>query len=168
MKATVTTLILFTLFSVHTSDASTDAPIRIFTAHPDGVHCVAFSPDGSTLAGGGDDGVRVWDSQTGALIHTLTGHTDDVISVAYSPDGSILASGSRDNTVRVWDTQTGALIHTLTGHTYYVKGVSFQSGRRHLGKWELGHHGENLGYPDRRAHTYLRAHTPPRVYELCQ
>ena len=104
-------------------DTQTGAHIRTLTG-PGGLS-VAFSPDGSTLASGSRDGVRVWDTQTGAHIRTLTGHTDVVRSVAFSPDSSTLASGSEDKTVRMWDTQTGTPIRTLTGHTSGVHSVAF-------------------------------------------
>ncbi|HEU0089615.1 MAG TPA: hypothetical protein VFQ77_18550, partial [Pseudonocardiaceae bacterium] len=70
---------------------------------------VAYSPDGTHLLSGGDDGsVRVWDAATGAPVHQLSGHTGAVWSVAYSPDGTHLLSGGDDGSVRVWDAATGA------------------------------------------------------------
>ena len=90
------------------------------------VTSVSFSPDGSTLASGADDGtVKLWDVATGAMIATLEGHTDGVTSVSFSPDGSTLASGADDGTVKLWDVATGAMIATLEGHTDGVTSVSF-------------------------------------------
>jgi WD40 repeat protein len=62
---------------------------------------VAFSPNGKTLASGGED-VTLWDVATGKEQAALKGHKGDVISVAYSPDGQTLASGSINKTIKLW------------------------------------------------------------------
>ncbi len=46
--------------------------VRNFPAGNDYLYCVGVSPDGSVLAAGGQDGVRLYNGNTGALIKLLT------------------------------------------------------------------------------------------------
>lgn len=92
------------------------------------INSVAFSPNGTQLAGGGSDGmIRLWDAVTGREIQQLTGHTDRINAITFSPDGAMIASGSADSTVRLWDATTGQEIRPLTGHTGWVNSVAFNS-----------------------------------------
>jgi WD40 repeat protein len=72
---------------------------------------VAWSPDGSLLARGHEDGsVRLYKVETGEELLALRGHEYYVTSVAWSPDSKRLASGSSDNTVRLWELESRALL----------------------------------------------------------
>ncbi|MEU8799718.1 TIR domain-containing protein [Spirillospora sp. NPDC048819] len=78
---------------------------------------LAYSPGGSVLAVGAEDGgVLVCDAVTGTPLRTLQGHTDRAYAVAFDSAGNLLASGSADGTVRLWDLATGHTAHTLTVH----------------------------------------------------
>jgi WD40 repeat protein len=78
-----------------------------------GVGCVAWSPDGKTLAtASGKDVCRLWDASTGRLLETLVAHEGKVFEATFSPDGKTLATGGEDHLAKLWDVATGKLVRT--------------------------------------------------------
>ncbi|MFB4315514.1 WD40 repeat domain-containing serine/threonine protein kinase [Actinomadura sp. 21ATH] len=84
-------------------EVRTGRTVRTWRGHTEGLRALAFSPDGGTLASGGDDRtIRLWNVRTGAAIATLTAETEEVNALTFAPDGRALASATGGGTVRLW------------------------------------------------------------------
>jgi uncharacterized protein YjiK len=99
---------------------------RTLQSHTGSVMCLAFSPDGQTLASSSrDKTIKLWDPRTGELRQTLAPHAADVYCVAWSPKSDVFASCSADQTIRLWDAKTLQVLRALNGHTGIVRWVAF-------------------------------------------
>ncbi len=90
------------------------------------VTALSFSPDGSILAMGFEQGgIDLWSTTQKTILTRLDGHTARINALAFSPDGEILASASSDKTVRLWNPKLVGPARILEGHGSAVLCVSF-------------------------------------------
>jgi len=126
-----------------------DLPALTNTAGKNPLNCVAFSPDGRTLAGADYQGqIFLWDTAS-AKVRTTIKQEDgrQVTSLAFTPDGRTLAAAVGDRPGRdhepgsivLWDTATGQRRLALTGHTNGVLAVAFSPDGRLLASGSSDH-----------------------------
>ena len=83
--------------------------------HGGAMQCLAYSPDGSLVATGGDDGkVKLWNTGSSFCFVTFTEHEASVSGLVFTPSGKVVLSSSLDGTVRAFDMARYRNFKTLT------------------------------------------------------
>lgn len=123
--AVVSSLSLITLYA-------TDGTILRSFAGSEGAYSVAFSPDGTVLAGGIGGYVRVWRVADGAQLWAVDRFEEPILSVTFSPAGDQLLTGGRDGVIKIYDAATGKEQHSLYGHGHAVVDLAYSNDGRTL------------------------------------
>ena len=111
-------------------DMTTHREVALLTGNMGPVSGVAFSPDGSIIVSGNEDGTAwVWNRHTGKHIQTFE-ISVSILSVAISPDGKTIATGSGEESemgsigITLLDITTGEYLKSFGG-PYEVLSVCF-------------------------------------------
>ena len=106
-------------------------PLRELASYSDRLNTAVWSPDGHTIAiGGNRPEILLVDVATGAVTE-LRGHSDAIYSLEFTRDGGRLLSASDDSTARVWSLAAGTAV-VLRGHDDDVYRARFSADERRV------------------------------------
>ncbi|GAB3958586.1 hypothetical protein GCM10029978_003820 [Actinoallomurus acanthiterrae] len=162
--------------------ATSPEPTPTTPEESSGFHAVAISPDGGTVAFGGDSGVvRLYGTTSHKLLRSFRPPKDseeEISALAFSPDGLSIAVGREyADEVQVWDIAKRKQ-RTLSGFSDVLKVLRFSSDGRTLiaagsqgtvGRWTMGtfaYRGGSIRVPDEKEDCLSMA-ISPNGYVAC-
>ena len=90
---------------------------------------VTWNPEGTRIAVGSSNRIRIWDAATGDCLRVLgTGHDSfrgRINSVAWSARGRRIVSGDTKGVVRIWDAETGECLQALKSNGRALQTVAW-------------------------------------------
>lgn len=113
------------------SDAATTmTPLPFSAPHASTIAAVRWSPDGTRLASGDDDGiVKIWSTIPGNIVHYLEGG-QPLHALGPSPDGKWIATGTEGGDVLIWEVATAALVRTIKHGGSAINALVWHPGSR--------------------------------------
>jgi WD40 repeat protein len=100
-------------------------------ALPRGAGCLSYSPEGTTVALGCQEGtIHLWGTGTGKK--RLSWQQQHVVrAICFAPDGKTLAS-SAGQVIKLWDPVTGKQKSELRGHKHFIPSLAYSPDGRTL------------------------------------
>ncbi|MGA7161087.1 MAG: WD40 repeat domain-containing protein, partial [Bacteroidota bacterium] len=108
-------------------DLSTGSEVRTLDAGGRPKSCVAFSPDGKTLAVGSRNDITLWDVSTWSLLFAFAEPLYVATSLLFTPDNNQIVSGDRSGKINVWNASDGKLTSSFKAFAYNVEGLALDT-----------------------------------------
>lgn len=121
-------------------DAESGKQLRRLMIEGNTTSALLFSPNGQTLIGAGQAGIRLWSARAAEPDRAMEDEGMEGRGMAISPDGRMLATGQRYGELHLWEIASGQLRRTLFCDCESVDAIAFAPGGQLLavgGEWGM-------------------------------